>query len=188
MILVVDNYDSFTYNLVDLVLRTGTPTRVVRNDEMTADEALALNPRGILISPGPGRPEDSNLSLKIVQKSLGKIPILGICLGHQLLGMLAGMEVQLAEKPMHGKTSYIHHRGESVFEGMPNPFQAMRYHSLLLGPSQTPADIDITAWTADGEIMGIHHKILNFAGVQFHPESILTEEGNRILRNWLSAL
>jgi anthranilate synthase/aminodeoxychorismate synthase-like glutamine amidotransferase len=189
LILVIDNQDSFTWNLVDL-LRQGTmEVAVLRNDLADVAQVLALQPAGIVISPGPGRPEDSKLSLETCKLLLGKVPILGVCLGHQLLGMLCGLEVKNALAPVHGKTSWVHHTGGNVYAGMPNPFPAMRYHSLVLAtPDRMPEGLEVNAWTADAEIMGIHHNFLNFDAVQFHPESILTEGGGTIIKNWMYSL
>ena len=188
MILVIDNYDSFTWNLVDLVRRGPYPVEVYRNDEITVEEVFHADPKGVLISPGPGRPADSGVSIEIVDKLIKTLPVLGICLGHQLLGEAFGMELVHAPVPMHGKTSEIRHDGEGLFQGVPNPTKVMRYHSLLLQKGPTPKDMAITAHTEEGEIMGIRHNFLNFAGLQFHPESILTDSGEQILRNWLNSL
>lgn len=188
MILVIDNYDSFTWNLVDLLLRVRTDVKVVRNDEATLDEIKAMHPEGILISPGPGRPEDSKLSVAVCREFLGKTPILGICLGHQLLGQLMDVPVVLAAAPMHGKTTQVAHDNKGLFSGLPNPMRVMRYHSLVLSNNPPPHQFEVTAWTSTQEIMGIRHKIHKFAGVQFHPESILTEEGEKIIRNWITSL
>lgn len=188
MVLVIDNYDSFTWNLVDLLRRGTDSVKVVRNDAISLSDIESLNPKGILISPGPGRPEDSGISIDVVRSLAGKIPILGVCLGHQLLGEMFGMEVVHAQAPMHGKTSWVDHDGNGIFKGIPSPMRVMRYHSLLLRNQILPKGLTTTAKTATGEIMGIRHKLLNFAGVQFHPESILTDHGNRILSNWLRNL
>lgn len=185
MILVIDNYDSFTWNLVNLVRRFHTRVEVVRNDAHTVEDLLALNPRGILISPGPGRPEDSGVSPELVRKVAGRIPVLGICLGHQLIGQLYGMELVHGSAPVHGKTCPIHHAGQGVFRGLPDSFTAMRYHSLVLAGDSVPTELEVTAWTAAGEVMGIRHRHMALEGVQFHPESILTEVGDAILANWL---
>jgi len=188
MIVVIDNYDSFTWNLVDLVRRGPFPVEVYRNDAVQVEEVLALNPKGILISPGPGRPADSGISTPLVKAAVGKIPILGVCLGHQLLGEMFGMELVHAEAPVHGKTSWIHHDGKGLFEGISSPMRVMRYHSLLLSSETVPDEIQVTARTDAGEIMGLCHKLISFAGVQFHPESILTESGDLLLANWLTSL
>ena len=188
MILVIDNYDSFTWNLVDILRRGPYPVEVFRNDAISVPEVLAKAPRGLLISPGPGRPSDSGISTALVQTLAGNVPILGVCLGHQLLGELWGMRLQHATAPIHGKTSLVHHHENGLFEGIPNPMQVMRYHSLLLANTPLPPEIEVTARTADGEIMGICHKMISFAGVQFHPESILTTYGDRLLFNWLKSL
>lgn len=188
MILVIDNYDSFTWNLVDILRRGTRPVKVIRNDECTAEEALAFCPEGILISPGPGRPEDSGISKKLVQLAAGRIPVLGICLGHQLIGEMFGGRLIHAPAPVHGKTSLIRHDETGVFSGLQQPLRAMRYHSLLLDAESLPDELRITAQTAGGEIMGIRHNFLNFTGVQFHPESVLTENGDRILHNWMEGL
>lgn len=187
MILIIDNYDSFTYNLVDLVRRS-TEVEVYRHDAITVEQIEALNPRGVLISPGPGRPEDSGVSLPFVQKHMHDTPILGVCLGHQLVGELLGGEVVRAAKPMHGKTSSITHDGTSVFTGLPSPMNVMRYHSLLIAPPSLPDGLRITAQTENGEIMGIAHETFPLHGVQFHPESILSEHGEALIRNWLKML
>ncbi len=188
MILVIDNYDSFTWNLVDLVRRGPYPVEVYRNDEITVEEIFHKDPKGILISPGPGRPSDSGVSREVVEKLISTTSVLGVCLGHQLLGEAFGMKVIYSTEPMHGKTSMIKHIGKGLFQGIPNPMQVMRYHSLLLENSAIPAELTVTAETEDGEIMGIQHNFLNFAGVQFHPESILTELGEQIIQNWLSTV
>jgi len=188
LILVIDNYDSFTWNLVDLVRRGPYPVEVFRNDALTLEEVFHLDPLGILISPGPGRPDDSGISLGIMQKLSRTTSILGVCLGHQLLGEVFGMELIHAEAPMHGKTSLVHHDETGLFTGLPTPFQVMRYHSLLLKNGKLPKDISVTAKTEKGEIMGIKHNFLNLSGVQFHPESILTAWGEKLLMNWLRSL
>lgn len=186
MILVIDNYDSFTYNLVQYLGELGAQVVVVRNDANTVEECLAMNPERILISPGPCTPMEAGISVELIQKSAGRVPLLGVCLGHQSIGQAYGGNIVRADRLMHGKTSPIFHRGQGVFKGMPNPFDATRYHSLLVERSSLPDELTITAETDEGEIMGMQHKSLPVYGVQFHPESILTHEGKRILSTFLS--
>lgn len=188
MILIIDNYDSFTWNLVDLLRQGPFPVEVRRNDAIVLEEVRKMEPRGILISPGPGRPADSGVSKEIVEQMKGELPLLGICLGHQLLGEVFGMELGHAETPMHGKTSLVKHDGKGIFKGIPAEIRVMRYHSLVLDNQILPGDIEVSATTSKGEIMGIRHKFLNFAGVQFHPESILTECGDKMIANWLEEI
>lgn len=189
MILVIDNYDSFTYNLVQLMGRilqgTSRDLVVKRNDEITLDEISMNEPEAILLSPGPGRPEDAGVTVDVIKKFGGRIPTMGVCLGHQAIGLAFGGSIVHAPTLMHGRTSEIHHNQLSVFEGVKNPFTATRYHSLVISPDTCPESLEVTATTADGVIMGIRHKTYPIVGVQFHPESILTTEGERILRNWL---
>lgn len=187
MILVIDNYDSFTYNLVQYFGELGADIRVKRNDEVTLDEISALAPEKICISPGPCTPNEAGISCDVIRQFAGSIPILGVCLGHQCIGQVYGGEVVRADRLMHGKTSPIHHTGENVFAGLPDPFEATRYHSLLVKRASLPACLKITAETAEGEIMGLAHRELPVFGVQFHPESILTNEGKNLLRNFLTA-
>jgi len=185
MILVIDNYDSFTYNLVQLIGKVNTDIVVKRNDEITVEAIADLAPSGIVISPGPGRPENAGVTVDVI-KSLGsRIPILGVCLGHQAIGVAFGGRVIHAPSLMHGRTSAISHCGQSIFDGVENPFVATRYHSLVISPSDFPPELQITAQTGDGVIMGVSHRQLPIEGVQFHPESILTDEGEKIIRNWL---
>lgn len=188
MVLVIDNYDSFTWNLVDILRRGKRPVKVVRNDELNIDEIKALNPQGILISPGPGRPSDSGVSISVVRELASRVPLLGICLGHQLVGEEMGAQLVHADEPMHGRTSDIEHDGKGLFQGLPQPLRVMRYHSLLLSRENMPKDIVVSAATSSGDVMGIRHKIHNLAGVQFHPESILSDYGARIIENWLNSL
>jgi anthranilate synthase component 2 len=183
MILVVDNYDSFTFNLVQFLARLDPDVRVVRNDAATADELLALGPDRIVISPGPGRPEDAGMSCDLIRKD-GGIPLLGVCLGHQALGLVFGGRVVRAPVLMHGKTSEIAHDGTGLFAGLANPFTATRYHSLVVDRPSVPPELSITA-EADGLVMGLRHRTRPLAGVQFHPESILTLEGEKLLRNFV---
>jgi anthranilate synthase component 2 len=185
MILVVDNYDSFTYNLVHYLAELGAPTRVVRNDAMTADEALALKPDAVLLSPGPCTPNEAGMCLELLVKAPAELPILGVCLGHQAIGQAFGGQVARAKTLMHGKTSAIHHKGEGVFKGLRDGFTATRYHSLAVLADPLPEALEITAWTEDGEIMGLRHRERPVYGVQFHPESILTEGGHDLLANFL---
>lgn len=186
MILVIDNYDSFTYNLVQYLGELGQQIIVRRNDEIDLDGIEALKPDQILISPGPCTPNEAGISLDLIDYFKGKIPILGVCLGHQSIGQAFGGDVVRADKLMHGKTSQIHHDGAGLFAGLPNPFTATRYHSLLVKRDTLPDCLEITAWTADGEIMGLRHKSYPIEGVQFHPESIITEHGHAMLRNFLN--
>jgi len=190
MILMIDNYDSFTWNLVQYLGELGEDVRVVRNDEMTLDALRRLAPAAIVISPGPGTPNEAGLSLQIIEKLGGSVPILGVCLGHQSIGQAFGGKVVRAKEIMHGKTSMIHHDGKGVFRGVPNPFEATRYHSLVVEQSTLPADLEVSAWTlredsSIDEIMGLRHRSLPIEGVQFHPESILTQHGHDLLRNFL---
>ncbi len=185
MLLVIDNYDSFTFNLVQYFGQLGVNQRVFRNNEITPDEAVALNPERVLLSPGPCSPKEAGVTLGIIKAFAGKTPILGVCLGHQSIGHYFGGNVVRADRLMHGKTSPIHHRNTDVFEGMPQDFAATRYHSLLVERKTFPAELEITAETAEGEVMGLRHKSLPIWGVQFHPESIATEGGMRILENFL---
>lgn len=185
MLLVIDNYDSFTYNLVQYFGQLGVAQRVFRNDEITPAEALALDPDRVLISPGPCSPAEAGVTLDIIGAFAGKKPLLGVCLGHQSIGHFFGGRVVRAERLMHGKTSPIRHRDTDVFRGMPQGFAATRYHSLLVERATLPDCLDVTADTAEGEIMGLRHKTLPIWGVQFHPESIATEGGMRILENFL---
>lgn len=185
MLLVIDNYDSFTFNLVQYFGQLGVEQRVFRNDEITPAEALALNPDRILISPGPCSPAEAGVSLDMIGTFAGKKPILGVCLGHQSIGHYFGGRVVRADRLMHGKTSPILHKNTDVFRGMPQNFAATRYHSLLVERSSLPACLDVTAETAEGEIMGLRHKELPVWGVQFHPESIATEGGMKLLENFL---
>jgi anthranilate synthase component 2 len=187
---MIDNYDSFTYNLVQYLGELGEDVRVVRNDELSIDQIRKLAPQRIVVSPGPGTPDQAGVTLEMIAKLGGQIPILGVCLGHQSIGQVFGGKVVRAREIMHGKTSLIHHTGKGVFAALPNPFVATRYHSLVVEKSSVPAVLEITAWTQgdDGavdEIMGFRHKALPIEGVQFHPESILTEHGHALLRNFL---
>lgn len=185
MLLVIDNYDSFTYNLVQYFGQMGVEQKVFRNDEITPAEALKLNPDRVMISPGPCSPKEAGVSLGIIEAFAGKKPLLGVCLGHQAIGHYFGGQVVRAGRLMHGKTSPILHQGTDLFKGMPNGFAATRYHSLLVERATFPKDLTITAETAEGEVMGLAHKTLPIWGVQFHPESIATENGIGILKNFL---
>ncbi len=186
MLLVIDNYDSFTFNLVQYFGQLGVAMRVFRNDELTPADAVKLNPDRVLISPGPCTPSDAGVSLDIIKTFAGKKPVLGVCLGHQAIGQLFGGNVIRATRQMHGKLSPIKHGGRGVFKGLPSPFTATRYHSLLVERSSLPDCLEITAESPDGEIMGLQHKQFAVHGVQFHPESIATEGGMRILQNFLA--
>jgi anthranilate synthase component 2 len=185
MLLMIDNYDSFTYNLVQYFGELGADVRVFRNDQITVAEIEKLKPDHIVISPGPCTPTEAGVSVETIQKLAGKIPILGVCLGHQSIGQAFGGKIIRAKQLMHGKTSMIHHQGQGVFHGLPTPFEATRYHSLVIERESCPAVLEITAWTEDGEIMGVRHKTLAVEGVQFHPESILTQHGHAMLANFL---
>ena len=185
MILVIDNYDSFTYNLVQYLGELGAELRVVRNDAVDADGVAALAPERIVISPGPGTPDDAGVSLSLIRRFGERTPILGVCLGHQAIGQAFGGTVARAKAQMHGKTSDIRHDGRGVFAGLSNPLTATRYHSLVILPHTVPGDLEATAWAEDGEIMGVRHRRWPVEGVQFHPESILTVEGKRLLGNFL---
>ncbi|TJY38547.1 aminodeoxychorismate/anthranilate synthase component II [Cohnella pontilimi] len=187
MILVIDNYDSFTYNLVQYLGELGEEVVVRRNDEIELEGIAELAPDHILISPGPCTPNEAGISLALIERFKGKIPIMGVCLGHQSIGQAFGGEVVRAEKLMHGKTSEIRHDGRTLFEGLPSPFTATRYHSLIVKRDTLPDSLEVTAESEDGEIMGLRHKQYNVEGVQFHPESIMTEDGLRILRNFLAS-
>jgi anthranilate synthase component 2 len=192
MLLMIDNYDSFTFNLVQYFGELGEEVRVIRNDELSLDALRALKPAAIVISPGPGTPDDAGVSLDILRELSGEIPVFGVCLGHQSIGQAFGGKVIRAKEIMHGKTSMIHHDGRGVFAGLPNPFEATRYHSLVVEQSSLPECLEVSAWTqhADGsldEIMGLRHRTLGVEGVQFHPESILTQHGHDLLRNFLEA-
>ncbi len=185
MLLMIDNYDSFTYNLVQYLGELGVDVRVYRNDKITNEEIEALMPERIVISPGPCTPNEAGISVETIRRFAGRLPVLGVCLGHQSLAAAFGGEVIRAERLMHGKTSMIHHDGKTIFTGLPNPFEATRYHSLLVNRKNLPDCFDITAETAEGEIMGLRHKTLGAEGVQFHPESILTAAGKDLLGNFL---
>jgi anthranilate synthase/aminodeoxychorismate synthase-like glutamine amidotransferase len=184
-ILLLDNYDSFTYNLYQYLGELEAEVRVARNDALTVEQVLALDPRAIVISPGPGTPDQAGISLELIRGAAGRVPLLGVCLGHQALGQAFGGKVVRAPKLMHGKTSEIHHDGRSVFRGLPVPFTATRYHSLVVARETVPACLEVSAWTADGVVMGLRHREHALEGVQFHPESILTGAGKDLLRNFL---
>lgn len=184
-VLVIDNYDSFTYNLVQALAGLGAETTVRRNDQLTVSAALAIGASHAVVSPGPGRPETSGISVELIREAAGRIPVLGVCLGHQALAVAFGAQVERAPELMHGKASAVYHDGRTVFEGLPSPFPAGRYHSLAVPEESLPATLAISAYTSDGEIMGLRHRDVALEGVQFHPESILTPEGDRLLRNFL---
>lgn len=186
MILVIDNYDSFTYNLVQYLGEMGEQLDVRRNDEITLDEIARMKPTQIVISPGPGTPDDAGVTLDVIREFGPHTPIFGVCLGQQAIGQALGGKVVRAERLMHGKTSPVHHTGEGVFHGLPSPFEATRYHSLIVERESLPDVLEITAETDDGEIMGLKHKDWPLEGVQFHPEAVLTEHGKQILRNFLA--
>lgn len=185
MLLMIDNYDSFTYNLVQYFAELGADVEVHRNDEITTDAIEKMNPQQIVVSPGPCTPNEAGISVETIRRFAGRVPILGVCLGHQSIGHAFGGKIVHAKQLMHGKTSLIHHHNNSVFTDLPNPFTATRYHSLVIERESLPDCLEITAWTDDGEIMGVRHKTLAVHGVQFHPESILTENGHHLLKNFL---
>jgi anthranilate synthase component 2 len=186
VLLLIDNYDSFTYNLFHYLGELGADVRVVRNDEISADEALALKPEGIVLSPGPCTPNEAGICLEVIEKAGGSMPILGVCLGHQAIGQVYGGSIVRAPEPMHGKLSRVHHSGKSVFRGLNNDFQATRYHSLTIDPPSMPASLEVTATSEDGVIQGVMHKNHPVHGVQFHPESIASENGHALLNNFLT--
>jgi para-aminobenzoate synthetase component II len=188
MILVIDNYDSFTFNIVQYLAELQAVVRVVRNDELSAQEVRELRPEGILLSPGPGNPDEAGITLEVISALGGQVPIFGVCLGHQAIGQAFGGKVVRAGRLMHGRTSPIEHEGRGVFAGLPSPFIATRYHSLLVERASLPEVLVPTAWTAEGELMGLAHHELDIEGVQFHPESFLTEHGHRLLGNFLERL
>jgi anthranilate synthase component 2 len=185
MILVIDNYDSFTYNLVHYVNELGAETAVWRNDKISVQNAIALKPEGVILSPGPCTPNEAGICLPLLRAAPPELPILGVCLGHQAIGQAYGGEVIRAKSLMHGKTSLIHHEGKGVFKDIPSPFTATRYHSLSVRREDLPPELQVTAWTEDGEIMGFQHTSRPVHGVQFHPESIATEHGHELLGNFL---
>jgi para-aminobenzoate synthetase component 2 len=188
MVIVIDNYDSFTYNLVQYLGELGAAVVVYRNDEIDLARLRRLSPEGILISPGPGNPDEAGITLELLREWAGKLPIFGVCLGHQAIGQAFGGRVIRADRLMHGRTSPILHDGTGVFEGLPSPFTATRYHSLIVERESLPKELRVTAWTAEGEIMGLCHRELAVEGVQFHPESFLTDHGHDMLRNFLRRL
>jgi len=185
MLLVIDNYDSFTYNLVQAMGTLGADIRVVRNDKATVDEILAWKPDHLLVSPGPCTPKEAGISMEAVHRFSGRIPILGVCLGHQSIAAAFGGRVIRADRLMHGKTSMIRHDGRGIFRNVPNPFEAMRYHSLIVDRKSLPECLEVTAWSENDELMGMRHREYPIEGVQFHPESIMTPEGVKILKNFL---
>ena len=185
-ILVIDNYDSFVYNLVQYLGELGADPQVHRHDAVTVDEVEALEPDAVLISPGPGRPEDAGVSTAVIRWAAGRVPVLGVCLGHQAIGAAWGGKVVRAPEVMHGKTSRIHHEGTGVFAGLPDPLEATRYHSLIVDRESVPDELEITATSEDGLVMGLRHRNLDVEGVQFHPESILTVSGHDLLANFLA--
>ena len=186
MLLLIDNYDSFTYNLFHYLGELGAEVRVVRNDEISAQQALALKPQGIVLSPGPCTPNEAGICLDVIKQANGAMPILGVCLGHQAIGQVYGGSIVRAPEPMHGKLSRIHHSGKSVFRGLNNDFLATRYHSLTIDPPSMPASLEVTATSDDGVIQGVMHKTHPVHGVQFHPESIASENGHALLNNFLT--
>lgn len=185
MLLMIDNYDSFTYNLVQYLGELGEDVRVFRNDKISIDAIAELNPDRIVVSPGPCSPREAGISIEVIKNFAGKIPLLGVCLGHQSIGAAFGAEIIRAPKLMHGKTSKIHHDNKTIYKGLPNPFDATRYHSLIIKKDTLPGSFEISAWTEDGIIMGIRHKNYILEGVQFHPESILTTSGKSLLKNFI---
>lgn len=187
MLLVIDNYDSFTYNLVQYFEELDLSVTVYFNDKISIADIQTLNPKKIVISPGPGRPEESGITIQVIKTFFEKIPLLGVCLGHQAIGQAFGAKIVLAKRIMHGKTSLIYHNGRGVFRHLKNPFKATRYHSLVIDPQSLPSTFEITAWT-ENEIMGIRHKDYSLEGVQFHPESVLTEKGHQLLKNFLNPI
>ncbi|GAA3663886.1 MULTISPECIES: anthranilate synthase component II [Acetobacter] len=186
MILLIDNYDSFTFNLVHYLGELGEECDVRRNDTLSVAEAMALAPDAIVLSPGPCSPNEAGICCDLIAAAAGKVPVFGVCLGHQSIGQVFGAQVVRSPTPMHGKISPVFHNGTDVFEGLPSPFNATRYHSLTLEPSSIPDDLEVTAWTADGVVMGVRHKLHPISGVQFHPESIASEHGHDLLRNFLT--
>jgi len=185
MILLIDNYDSFTYNLAQILEQMDQEVKIFRNDRIDIHQIEALQPSALMVSPGPGTPDDSGVSIEAIQNLGSKIPILGVCLGHQAIAAVYGAKVVRADRIMHGKTSMIFHDGSSIYANLSNPFEAVRYHSLMVEKDSLPACLEISAWTAEGEIMGLRHHKYRVEGVQFHPESILTESGPRLLRNFI---
>lgn len=185
MILMIDNYDSFTYNLVHYLGELGEKVLIFRNDKITLEEVGKLNPDMVVVSPGPCTPKEAGISVDLIKEFAGRIPILGVCLGHQSIGYAFGGNIVRAQRLLHGKTSQIYHDGKGVYEGVPNPFEATRYHSLLIEKESLPNKLEVTAWTDEGEIMGVRHKEYLIEGVQFHPESILTKHGKDILKNFI---
>ncbi len=186
MILLIDNYDSFTFNLVHCLGDLGAHCDVVRNDKLTVDEAMARRPEAIVLSPGPRTPTEAGICMALIEAATGRIPLLGVCLGHQAIGQVFGGQVMRGAVPMHGKVSPVRHDGAGIFAGIPTPFQAARYHSLVVAPETLPAVLEPTAWTEDGTIMGMRHRTAPVFGVQFHPESIASEHGHRLLGNFLA--
>ena len=185
MILVIDNYDSFTYNLVQLVGKMRKDIRVIRNKDMSVDEVVRLKPRGIIVSPGPGRPEDAGITVDVIKKLGSTIPILGVCLGHQAVGYAFGAQITYAPSLMHGRTSEVTHSGETIMRHVANPLKVGRYHSLVISRDNLPNDLRVSSHTHDGVIMGVTHRAYPIEGIQFHPESILTQQGELMLHNWL---
>ncbi|PKN10465.1 MAG: anthranilate/aminodeoxychorismate synthase component II [Deltaproteobacteria bacterium HGW-Deltaproteobacteria-7] len=185
MILMIDNYDSFTFNIVQYLGQMGEDVQVYRNDKITPDGIRKLNPQAIFLSPGPGSPKEAGITVDVIREFYTDVPLMGICLGHQSIGFAFGGEVVRASRIMHGKVSPVEHDGKTIFSGLPNPFTAGRYHSLVVRPESLPACLEVSARTAEGEIMGLRHKDYPVEGIQFHPESVLTPQGKRILRNFL---
>ncbi len=185
MIHVIDNYDSFVYNLVDYAGQFGFDCTVFRNDAVTIDELVALQPELVIISPGPGWPKDAGISVELIHQLGGQVPVLGVCLGHQCIGHAFGAKIVHAAQPMHGKLSMLRHDGRGVFTGLPNPLEVARYHSLVIDPSSLPDELEITAWSETGEVMGVRHRSLPIEGVQFHPESLFTAHGRQMVGNAL---